>query len=337
MDGPLAPSVDCIAMISTNSSTTSVPTGLARHLRISSTLLASGLLLALAISGCDSADPIAPPGTTLTISASPTRIASGGSAEIRVVARRPNGTPVNPGTLVLFSTTVGTITPSVPVDERGEAITLLLGNGEFGTATVSASVGGEAVTVDVQVGLPAGSISVQASPSSVAETGGSVDLLALVRDDQGRPLSGATVNFASETGTLRSGGGFLETDEDGEVSDVLNVSAGDLDVIQGDSFDVTAEVGSATGTLLSDSIALSIQRLPVADFTFGTNNLTVVFTDTSSGFPNRWIWDFGDGNSSNLQNPSHTYAQAGTYVVTLTATNSQGSDTVSKFVSVTGQ
>jgi PKD repeat protein len=297
----------------------------------------SVLLLAPLAWGCDSADPIAPPGTTLTISASPTRISSDGSAQIRVIARRPNGTPVNPGTVVLFSTTVGAITPSVPVDDRGEALTLLLGNGEFGTATVSASLGGDAVTVDVRVGLPAGSISIQASPSSVPETGGSVELLALVRDDQGRPLVGATVNFASETGTLKSGGSFIETDSRGEASDLLVVSAGDLDVIQGDSFQVTAEVGSATGGILSDQIELSIQRLPMADFTFGTNNLTVVFTDTSTGFPNRWIWDFGDGNSSNLQNPSHTYANAGSFVVTLTATNSQGSDTISKFVSVSGQ
>ncbi|HVS16821.1 MAG TPA: PKD domain-containing protein [Thermoanaerobaculia bacterium] len=299
--------------------------------------LSLALLLAVLGWGCDSADPVAPPGTTLTISASPTRIASDGAAQIRVVARRPNGTPVNPGTVVLLSTTVGSIPPSVPVDDRGEALTLLQGNGEFGTATVSASVGGEAVTVEVQVGLPAGSISIQASPSSVAETGGKVNLLALVRDDQGRPLAGATANFASETGTLQSGGAFLTTDGNGEARDVLNVSAGDLDVVQGDSFQVAAEVGGATGSVLSDTITLSIQRLPVADFTFGTNNLTVVFTDTSTGFPNKWLWDFGDGNTSTRQNPSHTYSDAGTYVVTLTATNSQGSDTVSKFVSVSGQ
>jgi hypothetical protein len=60
-----------------------------------------------------------------------------------------------------------------------------------------------------------------------------------------------------------------------------------------------------------------------ADFTqnvtSGAAPLTVQFTDRSSGRPNTWLWDFGDGSSSNLRNPIHTYTRAGTYTVTLTA------------------
>ncbi len=51
----------------------------------------------------------------------------------------------------------------------------------------------------------------------------------------------------------------------------------------------------------------------------------VDFTDNSSNLPTSWNWTFGDGNSSTLQNPSHTYTAPGTYTVTLTATNAQGS------------
>lgn len=48
--------------------------------------------------------------------------------------------------------------------------------------------------------------------------------------------------------------------------------------------------------------------------------LTVTFTDTSSGdTPDRWFWDFGDGNFSFDQNPVHTYAIFGKYRVALTA------------------
>ena len=298
--------------------------------------LAAGLLT-LGLVACDSASPVAPPGTLLTISANPARIASNSTSEIRVVARKPNGTPVNPGTVVLLNTTVGQIPPSVPTNEEGEAITLLEGNGEFGNATITASVGGsESVTVEVQVGLPATAISLQATPTSVPETGGEIELLAQVRDDQGNPLPGATVNFTTETGTLESGGRFQTTGSDGAVTDLLSISPGDLDVIAGETFQVTVEVGSGTGSIVSDSTTLTIQRLPRADFTFTTSNLTVVFTDTSTGRPNRWLWDFGDGNTSQLQNPAQTYAGPGTFIVTLTATNSLGSDTRARPVTVTG-
>jgi len=72
--------------------------------------------------------------------------------------------------------------------------------------------------------------------------------------------------------------------------------------------------------------------LPVAGFvsntTSGTTPLHVQFTDVSVNSPTQWIWSFGDGDTSDAQNPSHTYTQAGTYTVTLAATNSMGSDMV---------
>jgi PKD repeat protein len=50
---------------------------------------------------------------------------------------------------------------------------------------------------------------------------------------------------------------------------------------------------------------------------FGIAPLTVQFTDLSSGFINDYLWDFGDGNTSTLANPNHTYTQAGLYSVKL--------------------
>jgi PKD repeat protein len=73
---------------------------------------------------------------------------------------------------------------------------------------------------------------------------------------------------------------------------------------------------------------------PTATFsaapTSGTTPLAVQFTDTSSGSPTSWAWDFGDGASSTAQHPSHTYTAAGTYTVSLTASNSAGSDTLTR-------
>ena len=51
---------------------------------------------------------------------------------------------------------------------------------------------------------------------------------------------------------------------------------------------------------------------------YPTGPNTVQFVDESIGSPNMWVWDFGDGNSSNNQDPEHTYGQMGSYLVTLT-------------------
>ncbi len=81
--------------------------------------------------------------------------------------------------------------------------------------------------------------------------------------------------------------------------------------------------------------------VPVANFTAtpttGAAPLNVQFTDTSTGAPTSWLWDFGDGTTATVQNPNHAYAEAGTYDVTLTATSLAGSDPVTKsgFVTVT--
>lgn len=73
---------------------------------------------------------------------------------------------------------------------------------------------------------------------------------------------------------------------------------------------------------------------PVAAFTFQANGLQVLFDNTSSDFLTS-LWNFGDGTSSTQNNPTHTYAAAGTFTVTLTVTNSIGqTDSVSQFVTV---
>lgn len=56
----------------------------------------------------------------------------------------------------------------------------------------------------------------------------------------------------------------------------------------------------------------------------GTVPFTVQFNDTSVGSPINWSWDFGDGNTSSLQNPSHTFSWAQVFNVTLTVSGSSG-------------
>ncbi len=62
--------------------------------------------------------------------------------------------------------------------------------------------------------------------------------------------------------------------------------------------------------------------------TTGVLPLLVSFTDQSTAAPTSWSWDFGDGNGSTEQNPSHTYQTPGTYSVTLIAANACAADTL---------
>ncbi|MFI5180605.1 MAG: PKD domain-containing protein [Thermoanaerobaculia bacterium] len=77
---------------------------------------------------------------------------------------------------------------------------------------------------------------------------------------------------------------------------------------------------------------------PVADFSFNpgapTAGQTVQFSDASTGGATSWAWTFDDGGTSALQNPTHVYASAGSYSVSLTATNAGGSNTATKSVVV---
>jgi PKD repeat protein len=88
--------------------------------------------------------------------------------------------------------------------------------------------------------------------------------------------------------------------------------------------------GENTSTKI-DYITVLPLTTPDANFTAapisGKAPLTVVFNDTSSGFPTSWFWDFGDGTTSAGQHPVHEYGAAGNYTVSLTATNEDGSDT----------
>lgn len=56
---------------------------------------------------------------------------------------------------------------------------------------------------------------------------------------------------------------------------------------------------------------------PTAQFTSTPVGASIQFTDVSSNNVTAWLWDFGDGNTSTQQNPTHTYATPGTYTVTL--------------------
>ncbi|MBK9195687.1 MAG: PKD domain-containing protein [Flavobacteriales bacterium] len=77
--------------------------------------------------------------------------------------------------------------------------------------------------------------------------------------------------------------------------------------------------------------------IPVAGFSVSPSvscNGIVNFSDGTTGIPDQWHWEFGDGDTSMVQDPSHAYLVDGTYTVQLIATNVLGSDTTTGTVTI---
>lgn len=121
---------------------------------------AAGLILfsVCVTQGCDSLPLLAPTDTTIVVVASDPVIALDGESVITALVTESAGTPVQNGTLVTFSTTLGTVDPQESRTLDGRATTRLRAGKTAGTATVSAFSGASTSnTVPVQIGsAPAG-------------------------------------------------------------------------------------------------------------------------------------------------------------------------------------
>lgn len=87
-------------------------------------------------------------------------------------------------------------------------------------------------------------------------------------------------------------------------------------------------------TYAEDVVVAATQMLPVANFGFSISGTAVAFTN-SSQFGDSYLWEFGDDSTSTEMSPVHVYLEDGDYTVTLTVTNSCGSETVTLLVSTT--
>ncbi len=94
---------------------------------------------------------------------------------------------------------------------------------------------------------------------------------------------------------------------------------------------LTVNGPGGTGSLTKTDYIMVMYAPPTAGFngypTIGTPPLNVTFNDLSADSVNTWNWNFGDGGTSVIQNPVHTYSSTGTYTVSLTVTGPGGTDT----------
>jgi large repetitive protein len=88
------------------------------------------------------------------------------------------------------------------------------------------------------------------------------------------------------------------------------IESGESPVVTTDGYKVTTIV--VTEAAFAADFKVSPDPLPAG--------YDLQFTDKSTGTPTAWLWNFGDGTTSTLQNPTHKYAAAGNYVVSLAAT-----------------
>lgn len=212
---------------------------------------------------CERATPVAPESATLSITADPLRIDPFGESEITVIGRKSDGSPVNPGTEVILTTTLGSVDRVVLVDERGVAQAKLVGDGTIGLATVEASSGAAAaVTVEIQIGALPASLTLAANPTlvpkDVPEEGMRIRLSAAVQDDSGAPVNGALVTFVAERGTLDSGSAPQETNQRGIVRDSLRVTKAELAGVSDGFFTVTASTIGDAGAVIEDFVDIEV-------------------------------------------------------------------------------
>jgi len=159
-----------------------------------------------------------------------------------------------------------------------------------------------------------------------------------VADFSAAPLGGdepLTVDFTDLSASYDGTASWLWSFGDGQTSSMQNpVHTYLQDGLYTVSVTVT-EVDGDIHTKTRTSYVRVYDTAPAVDFSAaplgGDEPLTVDFTDLSASYDGiaSWLWSFGDGQTSPMQHPRHTYGEEGLYVVSLTVTESDGSQDVS--------
>jgi len=142
---------------------------------------------------------------------------------------------------------------------------------------------------------------------------------------------GETIQF---TNTSRGATGYLWDFGDGTTS-TQNDPVHSYDEIGTYIVELSA-IGVEQTSTISKNITIVIPA-PDADFTVKSTaevGETIIFDNTSVGATS-YFWDFGDGSTSILENPTHEYSETGTYTITLTASGEGGTDTKTATIEIT--
>ncbi len=311
-------------------------------------LLGAALAGAVALTGCDKVPLLAPSGSVITLIATSNVLAANGSIDIVATvieqgatssgeggtSTTGQGTPVHNGTVVTFTSTIGTLDPREARTHNGQVTVKLRGDGRSGVAKITAYSGGASASLDVNVGAAAAErIVLTGTPQQLPAAGGTVALSARVEDISGNGLGGIEVSFATTAGTVSP---------PSAVTDDFGVARSSLTTTQ--AADVTASAGGKASTepfkvTLAARTGITITP-PSAAPTAGLSASFGVSVSSTSNVVNVTM-DWGDGSSTSLgaisgsTNVSHIYVRAGTYTATATAMDAAGTrESVSTTVTV---
>jgi hypothetical protein len=285
-------------------------------------LLLSAILVLCAGTACDKVPLLAPTGTVINLFISSSTVPADGAVEIIATLIEQGGTPVQNGTLVTFTTTIGRLEPREARTNNGQVTVRFFSDGESGTATITAHSGGAAAQIEgILLGAAAARrITVTASPQSLSAAGGISVIRARVETELGGGIPGVPVTFTTTAGTLSSPTAL--TDEFGIATTTLTTDR---------QAEVTAVSGAQTGRItvgLSPRLIATFTASPQAT----SAGIPITFTVTSGAGANIQdaVINFGDGTQRPLGSfsgnitQSHVYEAHGSYTASVTARDALG-------------
>jgi PKD repeat protein len=295
--------------------------------------------LILTAGGCTRMPLTAPTKSTIQLSAAPT-VPLNGSVDVVATVIEGSGTPVQDGTLVSFTATLGHVEPSEARTDNGKVTVSFVAGTQSGMATVTALSGAATgpstgtgtdttaplgASVNIKVGgAAAKTVTLRADPATVPNTGGTVTLTALVLDENGGALSGVPVAFSASAGHLQSS--TVNTNTSGEASTTLTTTG-------------AAKVTATAGAVTSDPLDITVAALPTITLSASPSpatagqpvSISVGVDATNASNPVRSVRiEFGDGDFEDLgavagtTSVSHVYNNDGAYTVKVTVTDAAG-------------
>lgn len=331
-------------------------------------LVAAAYVL-VATPGCEQVPLLAPSGSTIILTASTNGLPTNATTDIIAQVLEASGTPPHSGTLITFTTTLGSIEPAeARTDVGGRVVVRFLTGAANGTAVITATSGGATTgtngAIRIAIGTAAvGRVTVNATPATVPAIGGSTTVVASVFDINGNSLRSTPVSFTTTAGTLSSS--VVDADANGTASTTLTTSqqaivtasVGAQAPTTGTGGTGTGGTGTGTGTgtsasgQASGSVTVNVAGAPTLLITPPSSppseGLPAIFTfvvtaAAQNGSAIRQVTvNWGDGESQNLgsftgsQSIAHVFDNDGTFVVSGTVTDVAGNaNTVSTSVVV---
>ena len=292
---------------------------------------------------CQRVALLAPAGSTITLTSLAQTLPFGGTTNLIAQVIEPAGTPPQRGTLVTFTTSLGTIEPvEAETDPGGRVMVTFKAGTLSGTATITALSGGVTTGTTGAIKIAVGaagvaSIGLTAAPPTISP-GGKSTITATVSDATGTVIASVPVTFTTDNGSLSPS--IATTDASGNATTTLTTSK---------TAKVTATAGapSTSGTTTTPaptaSVTVSVEPLPTASISASANpqvGVPVTFTIAaqpgagSAASIQSVIVYFGDGSGADLGASSgtairvdHVYVTSGAKTARVTVTDTSGGKT----------